>query len=69
MQGAGIVVKSFNKERLIQNLKIFDWELTEAESTKISSILQRKLITTEFFLASEGSLTSVDFAEIDIVET
>ncbi|XP_078166307.1 non-functional NADPH-dependent codeinone reductase 2-like [Carex rostrata] len=68
-QGVGIVVKSFNKERLKQNLEIFDWELTEEERAKIRSIQQRKGVTTEIMLASEGSLTSVDFADIDIVET
>jgi diketogulonate reductase-like aldo/keto reductase len=68
-QGVGIVVKSFKKERLIQNLKIFDWELTEEESTKISTISQKKGVTTEIILSSEGSITSVDFADIDIVET
>jgi 3''-deamino-3''-oxonicotianamine reductase len=67
-QGAGIVVKSFKKERLIQNLQIFDWELTEEEHAKISSIPQKKVVTTEIMLAPEGSLTSVDFADIDIVE-
>jgi diketogulonate reductase-like aldo/keto reductase len=68
-QGAGIVVKSFNKERLIQNVEIFDWELTKEEHAKISSIPQKKVITTEIMLASEGSLTSVDFSDIDTVET
>jgi 3''-deamino-3''-oxonicotianamine reductase len=67
-QGAGIVVKSFKKERLIQNLQIFDWELTEEEHAKISSIPQKKVVTAEILLAPEGSLTSVDFADIDIVE-
>ncbi|KAJ4817947.1 NAD(P)-linked oxidoreductase superfamily protein [Rhynchospora pubera] len=67
-QGAGIVVKSFKKERLIQNLEIFDWELTEEECAKISSIPQKKVVSTELMLAPEGSLTLVDFADIDIVE-
>ncbi|KAF3338446.1 Non-functional NADPH-dependent codeinone reductase 2 [Carex littledalei] len=68
-QGVGIVVKSFRKERLIQNLKIFDWELTEEESAKINTIAQKKGVTAENVLSSEGSITSVDFTDIDIVET
>ncbi|KAJ1700108.1 hypothetical protein LUZ63_008620 [Rhynchospora breviuscula] len=68
-QGEGIVVKSFKKERLVQNLEIFDWELAEEEHAKISSIPQKKALSTEPILAPEGSLTSVDFADIDIVET
>lgn len=67
-QGAGVVVKSFKKERLIENLQIFDWELTEEEHAKIGSIPQKKIVTTDLMLAPEGSLTSVDFVDIDIVE-
>ncbi|KAJ4794104.1 NAD(P)-linked oxidoreductase superfamily protein [Rhynchospora pubera] len=67
-QGEGVVVKSFKKERLVQNLEIFNWELAEEERAKISSIPQKKALSTEPILAP-GSLTSVDFADIDIVET
>ncbi|KAF8389656.1 hypothetical protein HHK36_024175 [Tetracentron sinense] len=41
-QGVSIVAKSFNKERMKQNLQIFDWSLTEEESKKISQLPQRK---------------------------
>ncbi|KAL8258018.1 hypothetical protein R6Q59_030059 [Mikania micrantha] len=41
-QGVSFVVKSFNTERMKQNLDIFDWSLTEEELTKISQIPQRK---------------------------
>ncbi|KAJ4817945.1 NAD(P)-linked oxidoreductase superfamily protein [Rhynchospora pubera] len=67
-QGEGVVVKSFKKERLVQNLEIFNWELAEEERAKISSIPQKKALSTEPILAP-GSLTSVNFADIDIVET
>ncbi|KAF2305712.1 hypothetical protein GH714_007707 [Hevea brasiliensis] len=30
-QGVSVVVKSFNKERMKENLKIFDWELSEED--------------------------------------
>ncbi|KAJ9554344.1 hypothetical protein OSB04_018389 [Centaurea solstitialis] len=41
-QGASFVVKSFNIERMKQNLDIFDWSLTQEELNKISRIPQRK---------------------------
>jgi len=41
-QGVSLVTKSFNKERMMQNLEIFDWSLTEEESNKISQLPQRK---------------------------
>ncbi|KAJ9554343.1 hypothetical protein OSB04_018388 [Centaurea solstitialis] len=41
-QGVSFVVKSFNTERMKQNLDIFDWSLTEEESIKISQIPQQK---------------------------
>ncbi|CAL5354528.1 unnamed protein product [Camellia sinensis] len=36
------VAKSFNKERMRENLQIFDWSLTEEESKKISELPQRE---------------------------
>ncbi|GKA52797.1 NADPH-dependent codeinone reductase 1-4 [Tanacetum coccineum] len=41
-QGVSFVVKSLNKERMQQNLDIFDWSLTEDELNKISKIPQQK---------------------------
>ncbi|CBI26765.3 hypothetical protein VitviT2T_000543 [Vitis vinifera] len=41
-QGVSIVAKSFNKERMKQNLEIFDWSLTEEELERISQLPQRK---------------------------
>ncbi|KAJ0538901.1 putative D-galacturonate reductase [Helianthus annuus] len=41
-QGVSFVVKSFNTERMKQNLDIFDWSLSEEESIKISHIPQQK---------------------------
>lgn len=37
-QGASIIVKSFNKERMKLNLELFDWELTWEEAQKFSQI-------------------------------
>ncbi|KAK9091288.1 hypothetical protein Sjap_024465 [Stephania japonica] len=41
-QGASVIMKSFNKERLKENFGIFDnnWKLTEEESKEIESIPQ-----------------------------
>ncbi|KAJ0538880.1 putative D-galacturonate reductase [Helianthus annuus] len=41
-QGVSIAVKSFNTERMKQNLDIFDWTLTEEELYKIDQIPQRR---------------------------
>ncbi|OAY83696.1 putative NAD(P)H-dependent oxidoreductase 1 [Ananas comosus] len=41
-QGDCVLVKSFNPERLKENLDILDWELSEEERQRISEIPQRK---------------------------
>ena len=41
-QGVSFVPKSFNKDRMKQNLDIFDWSLTEEELNKISKLPQRR---------------------------
>ncbi|KAJ0897866.1 putative D-galacturonate reductase [Helianthus annuus] len=41
-QGVSFVVKSFNIERMKQNLDIFEWSLTEEEVIKISRIPQQR---------------------------
>ncbi|KAJ1422784.1 NADP-dependent oxidoreductase domain [Sesbania bispinosa] len=43
-QGLTFVVKSYDKERMNQNLQIFDWSLTEEDYKKISEIHQERLI-------------------------
>ncbi|KAJ4817948.1 NAD(P)-linked oxidoreductase superfamily protein [Rhynchospora pubera] len=68
-QDVGIVVKSFNIERLRQNLEIFNWELSQEELLQISSITQKKAARVQFMLSNEGSLTSVNISDIDIIET
>jgi len=68
-QGVTCIVKSYNKERLKQNLEIFDWELTEEDRLKISQIPQKKVIkATSGLFSEEGEFTSVDPAELNIVE-
>ncbi|XP_010043911.2 non-functional NADPH-dependent codeinone reductase 2 [Eucalyptus grandis] len=41
-QGVSVLVKSFNKERMKENLDIFDWSLSLEELNKISQIPQKK---------------------------
>ncbi|KAI9080939.1 hypothetical protein K1719_037100 [Acacia pycnantha] len=43
-QGVSFVVKSYDKERMKQNLQIFDWSLKEDDYKKISEINQERLI-------------------------
>lgn len=67
-QGVTPIVKSFSKERLKQNLEIFDWELTDDDLLKISQIPQKKMATAAILFSSEGEFTSVDLADMEIVE-
>ncbi|KAI3970588.1 hypothetical protein MKX01_024235 [Papaver californicum] len=41
-QGVSLLVKSFNEQRMKENLMIFDWELTRDDLVKISKIRQRR---------------------------
>ena len=59
-QGVIVVVKSFNKERMKEKLEIFDWELTQEESEKISKIPQRRGLPGVEFVSDDGPYKSVD---------
>ncbi|XP_062110416.1 non-functional NADPH-dependent codeinone reductase 2-like [Humulus lupulus] len=52
-QGASIVVKSYNKERLKENLDIFDWALTEDDLQKINLIPQNRFNVCEAFVSPD----------------
>ncbi|KAM0871569.1 hypothetical protein ACQ4PT_039310 [Festuca glaucescens] len=68
-QGLTPIVKSFSKERLKQNIEIFDWELTDDDLIKISQIPQKKIVTAANVIFSpEGEFTSVNLSDIEIVE-
>lgn len=49
-QGVSLVTKTFNKDRMKENLEIFDWSLTEEELNKISELPQRKGIVPTMFM-------------------
>ncbi|KAL6838328.1 hypothetical protein ACP4OV_031832 [Aristida adscensionis] len=43
-QGASMVTKSTKRERLMENIEIFDWELSDEDQFKISQIPQQKYV-------------------------
>lgn len=53
-QGATPIVKSFNSERMKENLKLFDWELSETDSEKIKQIPQHRGFSGERFVNEFG---------------
>ncbi|BFG40588.1 hypothetical protein CerSpe_268620 [Prunus speciosa] len=53
--GATLAVKSYNKERIKQNLQVFDWELTEDDLDKINQIPQHKMMMREELVSADGS--------------
>ncbi|KAL1807144.1 hypothetical protein ACET3Z_030212 [Daucus carota] len=59
-QGVVIVMKSFNKERLKQNLEIFDWELTDEDSKRIAEIPQSRASLAEMFISETGLFKSLE---------
>nr|QCX36387.1 RDCT14 [Piper methysticum] len=58
-QGIVLVVKSFNEERLKENLDIFDWKLSEEDLHLIENLEQKRLNPAEFFVYPTGPYKSV----------
>ncbi|KAF8378843.1 hypothetical protein HHK36_030192 [Tetracentron sinense] len=59
-QGVSLIVKSFNKERMKQNLQIFDWRLSEEELAKINQIPQGRGFSGEIYVSPYGPYKSVE---------
>ncbi|MED6108956.1 hypothetical protein PIB30_029055 [Stylosanthes scabra] len=59
-QGASAIAKSFNKERMKENLEIFEWELSQEESDKISKIPQSRQFKAEFYVSENGVYKSLE---------
>ncbi|XP_074584570.1 deoxymugineic acid synthase 1-D-like [Curcuma longa] len=59
-QGDCVVVKSYNEKRMLENLDIFDWELSEEDKQKISQIPQRKIITGMRLISDDGPYKSLE---------
>ncbi|XP_057961521.1 D-galacturonate reductase-like [Malania oleifera] len=59
-QGVSLVAKSFNKERMRENLKIFEWSLTEEESKRISELPQHKGVLFASILGPHDPVLEAD---------
>ncbi|XP_058105693.1 non-functional NADPH-dependent codeinone reductase 2-like [Magnolia sinica] len=59
-QEVSMVVKSFNKERLKENLQIFGWGLTESEVHLIDQLPQRKIVHAKRFISASGPYKSLE---------
>ncbi|THG23950.1 hypothetical protein TEA_015959 [Camellia sinensis var. sinensis] len=59
-QGVSVLVKSFNKERMEENLDIFDWTLSPEESKKINQIPQQKGCPGLEFTSDQGPYKYVE---------
>ncbi|XP_050371848.1 non-functional NADPH-dependent codeinone reductase 2-like isoform X2 [Argentina anserina] len=57
-QGVTVVVKSFNKERIKENVEIFDWELSPEELEMIDQIPQKRGFAAFEFIAEQGPYKS-----------
>ncbi|XP_050232394.1 non-functional NADPH-dependent codeinone reductase 2-like [Mercurialis annua] len=58
-QGVSLVVKSFNKERMKENLKIFEWKLNAEDLQKIDQIPQQRSCPTNHFVSENGPYKSL----------
>lgn len=59
-QGVSVVVKSFNKERIKENIEIFNWELSPEDCQKIDQIEQKKGSPGNVFVWEAGPYKSVE---------
>ncbi|XP_062113193.1 D-galacturonate reductase-like [Humulus lupulus] len=59
-QGASLVTKSYNKERMRTNVDIFDWSLTHEESQKIAELPQRKIVTFASVVGPHDLVLQID---------
>ncbi|GAB2214180.1 hypothetical protein Droror1_Dr00018520 [Drosera rotundifolia] len=59
-QGIAVVVKSFNKERMKQNLEIFDWELSAEDHEKIRRIPQSRVCTCDDYTSPIGPFRTLE---------
>jgi diketogulonate reductase-like aldo/keto reductase len=66
-QGASMVTTSTKRERLKENIDIFDWQLSDEDRLKISQIPQHKTVSVLSILCPDG-VSSVELSEVDVVE-
>lgn len=65
-QGATVVVKSHRKERMIENLGVFDWELNDDDHEMINQIPQYQLFRDLFVSPIGPYKTSQELWDEDI---
>nr|KJB31328.1 hypothetical protein B456_005G186800 [Gossypium raimondii] len=58
-EGVGVIVKSFNVERMKQNLEILDWSLSEEERKRIGDLPQSRGCTGEPFVSENGTFKTI----------
>lgn len=59
-QGVGVIVKSFRKERMVENVDLFGWKLTDEELLKISKISQSRGLPGDNFVSANGPYKSIE---------
>ncbi|WVZ15041.1 hypothetical protein V8G54_012607 [Vigna mungo] len=59
-EGASAIVRSFNKERMKENIELFEWELKEEESEKFRHIPQRRMFSGINFVSENGPYKSLE---------
>jgi diketogulonate reductase-like aldo/keto reductase len=62
-----MVTTSTKRERLKENIDIFDWQLSDEDRLKISQIPQHKTVSVLSILCPDG-VSSVELSEVDVVE-
>ncbi|CAN6242519.1 unnamed protein product [Urochloa humidicola] len=59
-QGVCFVARSFNSERVKQNMELFDWELSEDDKELIMQIPQRRAYRGDWFVSPDGPYKSLE---------
>ncbi|CAL0332601.1 unnamed protein product [Lupinus luteus] len=59
-KGVTPIMKSFNNERMKQNLQIFDWELSEVDLERIEEIPQHRAFQGERFITQYGPFKTME---------
>ncbi|KAK7380115.1 hypothetical protein VNO78_32531 [Psophocarpus tetragonolobus] len=59
-QGTIAIVKSFNKERMKENLDIFDWKLSQEESQKFNQIPQSRMYSGINYVSENGPYKTLE---------
>ncbi|KAG6468632.1 non-functional NADPH-dependent codeinone reductase 2-like [Zingiber officinale] len=59
-QGVGVIVKSFSKERMAENMDLFRWKLRDEDLLEISKIPQSRGLTGDNFVSVNGPYKSIE---------